>query len=198
MKPDEDEIIGEHFRWIRATSEIEDTRDGRRRRESEYDAKVDVYEDRVRFWFLDIAKSHVARGMAPGDYVALLIALAYVEGVEQYRRGKPTPGMQSGEWFKAGVSRIFPDATPDARNRLWSAARNGLFHIGFTKGPTLVSHDQPRAIAIVGRYLKINPAAFVGGVIKDFEAYVRMLRDDPLGGAAAKFTAVWDHQWHAT
>jgi hypothetical protein len=198
MTPDEYEIIGEHFRWIRATSEIEDIRNGNRRPESAYDAKVDVYEDRVRFWFLDIARSHVAKGTAPGDYVALLIALAYVEGIEQYRRGKPTPTGKSGEWFKAGVWRIFPHVAPDAINKLWVAARNGLFHDGFTKGPTLVSHGQSGVIAIVGRYLKINPATFVGGVIGDFESYVRMLRNDPSGKTAANFRAVWDNQWSAT
>lgn len=198
MNPDEYEIIGEHFWWIRATSEIEDIRNGSRRPESAYDAKVDVYEDRVLFWFLDIAKSHIANGTAPGDYVALLIALAYIEGVEQYRQGKPTPKGKSSKWFKTGIRRIFPHVAPDAVDRLWVAARNGLFHDGFTKGPTLVSHGQPGEMAIVDGYLIINPATFVGAVIRDFKSYVHMLREEPSGVAARKFSALWDDQWNAT
>lgn len=142
MTPDRNQIVGENYRWIAVTSEIEDLRDGSRRPDSSYDAKVDVYEDRVLYWFLDIAKSHVANGTAPGDYVALAIAIAYIEGVEQYRRGQMTPQHKSGEWFKSGVRRIFPKASAEAVNRLWSAVRNGLFHNGFTTGPTLLAHGQ--------------------------------------------------------
>ena len=200
MNPDEYEIVGEHFRWIKATSEIEDARarDGSRRSDSEYSAKVDVYEDRVRYWFLDIAKSHLANGSAPGDYVGLSIGLAYIEGVEQYRQGKPTPRKQSGQWFKASARRLFPLADDQAVNRLWGAVRNGLFHSGFTKGPTLLSHDRPDAIAISGHYLIINPTRFVDVVIEDFKSYIDVLRDNPSGDEAAKFVALWDNQWNAT
>ena len=198
MNPDEYEIVGEHFWWIRATSEIEDIRDESRRPDSDYAAKVDVYEDRVLFWFLNVARAHVANGSAPGDYVALSIALAYIEGVEQYRQGKPTPRGDSGRWFKAGVLRAFPVATEDAVNRLWDAARCGLFHDGFTRGPTIVSHGPSNAIAVAGNYLRINPERFVSGVIQDFENYVQLLRGDPSAPAAVRFAAVWDDQWNAT
>jgi hypothetical protein len=198
MNRDEYEIVGQHFRWIRATSEIEDLRNGSRRPDTDYSAKVDVYEDRVMFWFLDVAKAHVANGSAPGDYVALSIALAYIEGVEQYRQGKPTPRAKSGEWFKAGARRVFPLADAEAVDKLWDAARNGLFHDGFTRGPTLVAHDPPDAISVNDNYLRINPARFVAGIIQDFEVYVRLLRADPSGVAATNFTKVWDDQWNAT
>lgn len=198
MEPDENQIIGEHFLWIAATSEIEDRRDGSRRPDTAYDAKVDVYEDRVLFWFLDIAKSHVSHGTAPGDYIALSIAIAYIEGVEQYRRGERTPQHKSGEWFKSGVRRIFPKASGDAVDRLWSAVRNGLFHNGFTTGPTLVAHDQIDVLAIRGRHLVIDPARFVGAIIRDFSSYVGTLRADPSGSMAANFSTVWDDQWSAT
>src|SRR5688572_10635559 len=120
----DNEIVGEHFLWIKETSEIEDVRKGSRRPDSNYEAKVDVYEDRVRSWFLEIAKSLVKEGQAPGDYVALSIALAYIEGIEQYRHGKSTPIGMSGKWFKAGVLRVFPSVTPNMAERLWVGARN--------------------------------------------------------------------------
>jgi hypothetical protein len=70
------EIVSERFRWHSDTSEIEDARDNTRRKDSDYSAIVDVYEDRVRSWFLDIAVRETERQNAPGDYVALAVALA--------------------------------------------------------------------------------------------------------------------------
>ena len=142
MATDDFEILGENYRWYRATSEITDTRNQSRRPDSDYTAKVDVYEDRVRTWFLDLATRETRTGQSPGDYVALLIALAYLEGVQQYRCGDGSHS-DSGKRFRASAERVFPSALGEPIDRLWHAVRNGLFHCGFTVGPTLVSHELP-------------------------------------------------------
>lgn len=198
MANDRVEIVGQHYRWHETSREIEDIRDRSRRPDSSYLAKVDVYEDRVKGWFLDIAHGHIAAGQAPGDYVALSVALQYVEGVEQYRRGRPTPDRESGEWFKASAQRLFPTANPDSIKRLWTAVRNGLFHSGFTKGPTLLSHEYLHAMAVSEGYLRINPARFIDTVVDDFEHYVAALRDEPESELATHFEALWDEVWKRT
>jgi hypothetical protein len=134
---------------------------------------VDIYDDRVRTWFLDLAVRQTAAGSAPSDYVALSIALAYLEGVEQFRGGRKQP---AGERFKSSAKRVFPAAPPDAIDRLWTAVRNGLFHFGFTEGPTLISHDYDEALAISGRYLTINPARFVKPVVNEGLRFVEALQ----------------------
>lgn len=81
---------------------------------------------------------------------------------------------------------------------MWGAVRNGLFHSGFTEGPTLLSNKFPEALAIEGRYLHINPEKFVAAVEQDFNLYVRALRTDPHGPLAATFVKLWDQRWSDT
>jgi hypothetical protein len=100
----------------------------------------------VKTWFLDFAKRLVEEdmiddGVSPGDYVALSIALAYIEGVEHYRRGRESRIRESREWFKASVKRILPAASDDETKMLWESARCGLFHSGFTTDRVYLSHD---------------------------------------------------------
>ena len=85
------EKIGEKYDWHEETSCIIDRISGRSRPDSDYTAKVDVYEDRVKGWFLDVAKTHVDPNSSAGDHVAVMVAMAYIEAVEQYRRGAITP-----------------------------------------------------------------------------------------------------------
>jgi hypothetical protein len=139
-----------------------------------------------------------ASGPWAEDYVALSIALAYLEGVEQYRRGQTTPSRKSGEWFKASARSVFPTVPPEAIDRLWTAVRNGLFHTGFTKGPTLLSYDHPEALKIDGKYLRINPASFVRAVLTDFDQYIRHLRFNSSDETAKRFEKLWDEIWNET
>jgi hypothetical protein len=195
MDDDSYVLLSEHYRWYQSTREFEDVRDGRRYPDSLYSSKVDVYEDRVRTWFLDLAIRETAAGSSPGDYVALSIALAYIEGVEQYRRGKPPPRGEAGKWFESSARRVFPTAPNDAIRRLWAAVRCGLFHSGFTEGPTLLSHTFDQALEVSGEYLRVNPAKFVRSAFDDFDAYVRELRANPLSELANQFVIVWDTRW---
>lgn len=192
------EIIGENFLWDSTTSEIVDRRDGSRRPDTKFEAKVDVYEDRVQTWFLDIADRLTKENDSPGDYVAVAVALAYVEGVEQFRRGKKTPDKSSGRWFKTSARRIFSPVTDEALNRLWTAVRCGLFHSGFTNGPVLLSPDRDRAIEVSEGYLWINPSRLVACVDEDFRQYIQLLRAHHERGLAKKFESLWDQRWQAT
>jgi hypothetical protein len=158
-------------------------------------AKIGVYESRVRDWFLGLADSYVAEEPSRSDYVALSIALAYIEGVEQFRQGQDTPMSQSGNWFKASAARIFPNAPDKALDRLWREARCGLFHSGFTDGRTYLSHKCKDAIAIIGEDMEINPRLFVNAVLDDFSTYVSELRAAPNSDLSLRFESLWDLQW---
>jgi hypothetical protein len=192
------EIVSERFHWHSATDQIEDVHNRTLRPASDYSAKVDVYEDRVRKWFLDIALRETGESDAPGDYVALSIALAYVEGVEQYRRGAAAPQRQRGMWFRESAARIFPLARPDALNQLWKAVRCSLFHSGFTEGPVLVSRQSDEALSEFRGFLYINPAAFVRAVLNDFDQFLRELREKPNDTIARNFQTLWDKRWEVT
>jgi len=190
-------ILSETWRWDRDTDKFVDLRSSPPTRHpvSSFAAKVAVYEARVREWFLDLAQEYVNRGESPADYVALSIALAYVEGVEQYCQGTSTPQGQAGNWFKASALRIFPAAAPNAVNRLWKEGRCGLFHCGFPDGRTYLSHGYTQALAINNGDLQINPRLFVDGVCADFTAYVTALRASPTANLGQRFEQLWDHRW---
>lgn len=73
--------------------------------------------------------------------------------------------------------------------------RCGLFHAGFTDGPTLLCDDEPSAITISGRFLMVNPRLFVQCALNDFNLYIRELRSNSKGELAKKFLTLWDKRW---
>ena len=50
--------------------------------------KIEIYDERLKGWFFNVAQQLVKDGMSPGDYVATMVALSYFEGVEQFIQGK--------------------------------------------------------------------------------------------------------------
>lgn len=188
-------IVSEKYLWFEKTKEFVNKYDATRFSDSSYIGKVNVYEDRVRSWFLDVAVAHVAKGQSPADYVALSIALAYIEGVEQYRQGSETPSKSAGKWFQSSAKRIVPAATKKALERLWKEARCGLFHSGFTNGPTYLSHAYSGAIEISQDRLNINPEKFVVAVTDDFNTYISQLRANPEDPLGKNFVKLWDIRW---
>ena len=195
--PDNDvEVLSERFTYHRLTDEIEDSNDRSRRLASDYQAKVDVYESRVKTWFLDLAMKDMVKGTSPADYVAVSIALAYIEGVQQYWEGRGPKARESGTFFRTSASRVFARASFSVINRLWKSVRNGLFHTGFTEGPIVLSHAWKRGeLEVDGRYLMIHPAKFVNAVVVDFEKYVHELRTNPSGTLAKNFETLWTIRW---
>jgi len=197
--------VSKNYLWHSKDCEFENLTTHARRLDSDYSAKVDVYEDRVRTWFLDWAANlvhsdRVDDGVSPGDYVALSVALAYIEGVEQYRRGEePNPNRkgEAGNWFRASARRIFPAASKKAIDMLWKSTRCGLFHCGFTKDRVYVSHSlYSQALEFTGDgELHIDPARFVQLVLEDFDAYVHELRANHSGKFAKQFRKLWDKRF---
>jgi hypothetical protein len=172
--------VSKNYRWHEEDCEFRDIRTDVRRSDSLYEAKLDIYEDRVHTWFLGPAEGLLRQPNFAGDYVALCIALAYIEGVEQYRRGKDPSVGEAGQWFRTSARRIFAGASKKAVGKLWESARCGLFHSGFTTGPVYLSYDRAEALEIShdGK-LRINPEVFLQLVVQDFKAYVRELRKNP-------------------
>src|SRR6266446_5207747 len=72
--------------------------------EHDIETKILVYEDRVKGWFFQygqmLQKHHDA------GFVVLQIALAQIEGIEQYRSGASSEG-QSNKFLRSGLTRIF-------------------------------------------------------------------------------------------
>lgn len=187
--------VSEHFEWHESDDTLMDRRNGNSRAASCLAAKVDVFEDRVRGWFLDVARQLLGSIPSPGDYVAVSILLAYVEGIEQFRQGLDTPDKKGREWFCTSLKRILGTGDDDLVKHLWKRGRNGLFHDSFTKDRAVLSRDSKEAAIVIDGVLRINPVALAGLVESDFAAYVALLRTDPKGNLSARFQSLWDARW---
>lgn len=141
------------------------------------DDKIYIYERQVREWFVDRAKSLILR--KKNNFVVLMIAVAYIEGNEQYRRGELSDG-QSKKFFRYGVQRIFGFCESDTRdiNKLYAHLRCGLFHNGMSSDAVVLNRRLKNAIIFSQREtIDINPKLFLNAVVEDFNSYLDELRD---------------------
>ena len=142
--------------------------------------KIRIFERQVKGWFLDRASNLVAQ--EDNGFVILMIATAYIEGIEQYRRGKSS--RQKGEsrtFFKEGVKRIFFHGNSRYDHKLcnfYSELRCGLFHNGMT-GPNIRIRSTCNVPVDFSdsRIIEINQRRFLEKVKEDFEQYLTGLRD---------------------
>lgn len=144
------------------------------RNSSGIDQKIDVYEDQIWGWFLDIAdklKDDVA-----ADFVILLIIFSLIEGHVIYLKGEDSIG-KSKVFFREGfkkiirpIIRVNPSMSERQKTELLSniaevmyeQARCGLFHDGLTRYGIEISRghaDNPPAPIMVD-YVEHNAEPF--------------------------------------
>lgn len=140
--------------------------------------KIIIFERQVNGWFLDPASALVEK--EDNGFIVLMIATAYIEGVEQYRQGKSS-NKQSNSFFKKGVKRIFQlyPLYDHRLDRFYSELRCGLFHNGMT-GPNIriqsELYDKPIDFSDKN-ITKINQKLFLEKVREDFKKYLADLRN---------------------
>jgi len=145
--------------------------------EAKMEHKIRIFERQVNGWFLERAASLC--GEEKNGFVVLMIATAYIEGVEQYRQGRESK-WASEEFFTCGVKRIFgiSDNVDSRLCHLYKELRCGLFHNGMT-GPSIrIHYDYAEPIDLSEEnIIKINQKLFLKKVQRDFEQYLKGLRD---------------------
>lgn len=156
--------------------------------------KILIYKDRVEGWFLDFAALLLRDGDA--DYVVLQIAIAQIEGMQQFRDGERSEG-NSPACFARGLRAVLGRGKHDDVDLedFYNAIRCGLFHNGFTKGAAFVSRGYPEAFDLVTGQIRINPEKLFDAVKKGFARYIELLGDESNGNLRASFQRVWDDDW---
>lgn len=152
------------------------------RNKSEYpihdiQTKILVYENCVTGWFLDygeMLKKHHNAG-----FVVLQVALAQVEGIEQYRRGESSY-KKSSEFFCSGLKEIF--SLTDAEKQLlekhfYPSVRCGLFHDGMTRPSVKIENRFPCPLKFDGENILISPNKFLDAVYKYFKKFITQLKE---------------------
>lgn len=155
--------------------------------------KIKIFERQVNGWFLERASTLLEE--EDNGFVILMISTAYVEGVEQYRRGESSKN-NSKEFFIEGVERIFHvDCNNPHGPDFYSELRCGLFHNGMTGPMIRISSTYAKPIDLSeGNIIKINQNLFLEKVMDDFNNYLTDLRNDDNKLLIDKFNKMYSIQ----
>jgi hypothetical protein len=157
-----------------------------------YEDLVDVFEDRIRHWFLKPAERLLETPDCQIAAVALLIA--YFEGIAIYLSGEDSKN-RSFEFFANGFSKVFSIDHEDKNSpkiiarAIYDQARCGFAHDGMFRNrvffsdvpsrPLLVSFRKKNGILDLSQFesIVINPFRFLESILVHFEGYVKSLRE---------------------
>lgn len=155
--------------------------------EMSFDDKVNLFEDRIVGWQLDIGKKTID-SVPHSAFGALSIVLSYFENIAKFANGYAGDDM-AGHYFKEGVKFVYPDLKSLPKKQLdailakfYKAARCGLYHQGKTgKRFSITANISPAIKDIIlpsgELYLQVNPHLIVDDLLVHFNSYIQSLRD---------------------
>jgi len=157
-----------------------------------YEDLVDVFEDRMRNWFLTPAERLLEIPHCQIAAVALLIS--YFEGIAIYLSGKDSKN-KSFEFFADGFSKVFSIKHEDEiASRIIAAAiydqarcgfahdgmfRNRVFFSDVSSKPLIFSFPKTNGALDLSQVesIIINPSRFCESIRIHFEQYLKCLRE---------------------
>jgi len=142
------------------------------------DDKIKIYEREVNEWFINPAQQSLRDNSFLNSYLALMICMSYVEGVEQYRQGSHSRN-KSKRFFINSINRIFPDQF-SSRNieQLYVEVRCGLFHNGMSNGSMIFDNEYPDSIKFENnkKLIRVNPSKLLLHIQNDFQQFIAELK----------------------
>ena len=175
-----------------------------------YEDLVDVFEDRMRNWFLMPAELLLEIPHCQIAAVALLIA--YFEGIAIYLTGKDSKN-RSFEFFADGFSKVFSiqhedkDSARIVARAIYDQARCGFAHDGMFRNrlffsdvqskPLIVSFPKKNGVLDLSQVesILINPSRFCESIRIHFERYLKSLRDGSDGTIKQAFETTVKLKW---
>lgn len=173
--------------------------------------RIDVFEDRLRGWFLTHARALL--NVVHGDLAALQLALGYFETYAIYWNGEDSEG-KSKQFFTQAFLEVFPFSgwegtgvapalPPDFRQRLagdfYRAVRCGLFHSGMTGYKILVGRKRSQAIEVsvhkptgATGAIVVDPEKLLDEVDAHFAGYLAQLRAPANTELRERFSRAWE------
>lgn len=166
--------------------------------------KIDVYEDRIKGWFLEPARILEEKGSGHAGFAILLLAVSFVEGYGILLRGEDSQ-RQSKIFFKAGLREMFKGLetrhsqkiVDKALNGIYEQIRCGLAHYGMTKEKVTLSGDYQNPIDVVFdankniTHIMVNPHRFLDKMEESLGEYIERLRDPEENVLRSNFEKAW-------
>ena len=176
-----------------------------------YEDLIDVFEDRMRNWFLLPAERLLDTPDCQIAAVALL--MNYFEGIEIYLTGKDSKS-QSATFFSNGFNKVFSirgegrSLSKKIVDAFYRYARCGFAHDGMFRNRIFFSsvRQEPLLITWPKKYGKfdlsgdiesiiINPTRFYKSIQDHFEGYLKKLREGSDSAVRKAFEAAVKLKW---
>ena len=145
---------------------------------NDLDDKIKIYEREVTGWFINPALQSLNNNSFINAYLALMVCMSYVEGVEQYRQGSHSRN-KSKQFFKNSINRIFPNKySSNNIEKLYTEVRCGLFHNGMTNGSMIFNNTYPDSIKFENnkKLIRVNPSRLLLHIQNDFQQFINELK----------------------
>jgi len=149
------------------------------------ESRIRIYQRQVEGWFLCPARKLLEEMQDQASFAVLGICFAYLEGVQQYREGRPSERGESKEFFSRSFARVFDSCQLSSRHidTLYSDGRCGLFHDGMTRSQVIYDLEQRQPFATRENGLQdlviFHPGLLLKGVEDDFLRYIQQLKTVP-------------------
>ncbi len=173
-----------------------------------YDDLVDVFEDRMRNWFLMPAERLLE--IPHCQIAAVAVLITYFEGIAIYLSGKDSKN-RSFEFFADAFSKVFSfenrDALEIVARAVYDHARCGFAHDGVFRNrvffsdvpgkPLILSCPKKNGILDLScvESIVINPSRFCESIRIHFEGYLKRLRDGSDVSIRQAFEAAVKLKW---
>jgi hypothetical protein len=172
---------------------------------------VDVFEDRMRHWLLEPAKSLLK--IKHGSVPAIALAINYIEGIEIYESGCDSKD-KSREFFVRGYKRIFSPVSGETymqdsiAKALYKLLRCGFAHDAMFRSGIYFNLEIEEAMIITwpkkngefdpnGKFESaiINPKRFIECIEIHFNNYMKSLRSKKSNDTQEKFKKAVELKW---
>lgn len=165
------------------------------------DEKIEVFEDRVLGWHIEIAQELRKQIESGGDagafrhagYALVSILFSYFEMIAQYIEGTSSNG-GSKATFVRGFRYVFPSSslTSDEIEDVYKRVRCGMYHDGYTKFGTLISGDYSPSISVENDTVKVNPHTLVDDISAHFSSYIATIKSSANSNDRTNFESTFD------
>jgi hypothetical protein len=163
-----------------------------------YQDLIDVFEDRMRHWFLLPAKRLL--DTPDGQIAAVALLISYFEGIEIYLTGKDSRN-KSAKFFERGFAKVFAvrgegrELMKKIANAIYVHAGCAFSHDGMFRNRIFFSTSRPEPLLVTWpkknglfdssgqvQSILINPPLFYESIQTHFDRYVKVLREgsDPV------------------
>jgi len=176
-----------------------------------FDDLLDVFEDRVRNWLLEPAKSLLK--LPHGSVPTISLLFTYFEPIQIYLSGQDSKGA-SARFFIDGFLTVFgspgidKSQLVDMAKTIYTEGRCGFFHNGLSGGKIQYSKNGNKALII--SYPKVNNKIDINGKVwsivinadrfhwcvkKHFDKYISDLRNTENRTLRENFKKAVDLKW---